>query len=42
MDQKKLVDKCKCSFKYRGQSVTFIYVDSTEGWKNVQDSKLMK
>jgi hypothetical protein len=24
-----------------GQSVTFIYVDATEGWKNVQDSQLL-
>ena len=21
-----------------GQSVTFVYVDGTEGWKNIQDS----
>ena len=26
------------SLKTEGQSVTFVYVDGTEGWKNVQDS----
>ena len=26
------------SLKTEGQSVTFVYVDDTEGWKNVQDS----
>ena len=26
------------SLSTEGQSVTFVYVDDTEGWKNVQDS----
>ena len=25
-----------------GQAVTFVYVDGTEGWKNVQDSSIMQ
>ena len=25
-------------YLHEGQSVTFVYVDATEGWKNVQDS----
>jgi hypothetical protein len=25
-------------FNTEGQSLTFVYVDDTEGWKNVQDS----
>ena len=41
MDQKKLVRKCRCNFTTEGQSVTFVFVDSTQGWINTMDSTSM-
>ena len=29
--------RCSNEFKTEGQGLTFVYVDATEGWKNVQD-----
>jgi hypothetical protein len=28
------------SLSTQGQSITLVYVDATEGWKNVQDSTI--
>ena len=39
MDQKKLkLVVCRCTLNTEGQSVTFVYVDSTQGWINTMDS----
>jgi hypothetical protein len=40
MDQKKLMEAAgSVILSTEGQSLTLLYVDGTEGWKSVQDSK---
>ena len=40
MDQKKLVVKAEdAKLDIDGQAATFVYVDSTKGWINVQNAE---
>ena len=41
MDQKKLVDASYYTLNTEGQSVTFVYVDATQGWNKFKIQLLM-